>query len=145
MHYIAYKFIFESSCPLKTLLVYFTFLVIFVLVFIVYEVVTESSILLNIKTNQDFWRHILDVTIYSTILLILIWIVKITISYKNEQETELKLLEIMHKLYQNQDIIELYNLLQSISTVYEKDHFHNYINKYIIDDDEIKFLIRNIR
>jgi len=145
VHYIAYKFIFESSCPLKTLLVYFTFLVIFVLVFIVYEVVTESSILLNIKTNQDFWRHILDVTIYSTILLILIWIVKITISYKNEQETELKLLEIMHKLYQNQDIIELYNLLQSISTVYEKDHFHNYINKYIIDDDEIKFLIRNIR
>lgn len=142
---IIYKYIFGSACPLKTVLLYFTFLITLVLIFLVIEVFIESESLINIKTNQEFWQHICDISIYSTIILIVIWLFQILIFHKNEKEVELKLFEIMHKMYQNQDIIELHNLCKSISNTYEKGHFDKYINEYIIDKEEFEYLIANIQ
>lgn len=141
---IGYKYIFGSACPLKTILIYFTFLTTLVLIFLVYEVITEDDLLLNVKTNQDFWKHIAEISIYCTLILIILWVTKIIISHKNQTEVELKLLKLLHNMYKDEDIIELNNLIEAISDIYDKNHFEHYITQYIINREEISFLLSKL-
>lgn len=141
---VIYKYIFDSICPLKILFTYVTFLMVSILIFISYEIISDSINMINITTSSQFWQHILEISIYATIIIFFGWIIKIGLDYKNTHEVRVKLVETLHNMYQNQNIIELYELLQELSKFDNKNDFKEIIDTYIIDKDESDYLISKL-
>jgi tetratricopeptide (TPR) repeat protein len=136
---IANKYIFESACPLKTVLVFITLLITFVLFSLVIEFIIGSEYLLSIKSNDAFLEHLLEISIIASFILILLWILKIIVTYnKKEEEQELRLLRVMHTMYQNQEVFELHIILKELSNVNSVNNMTVYIKEYIIDQEEKK-------
>jgi tetratricopeptide (TPR) repeat protein len=135
---IVYKYIFDSVCPLKIILSYITLLMTSILIFISYEIINNS---VNITTSHQLWQYIFNISIYATIIIFLGWIIKIGLDYKNTQNVRIKLIETLHKMYQNQNIIEMHELLQELSKINDKNNFKMIIDTYIIDKEESKYFI----
>ncbi|WP_457748835.1 tetratricopeptide repeat protein [Sulfurimonas sp.] len=141
---IIYKYIFDSVCPLKIILIYLTLLIILILIFVGYEIVMENTVILNIETSKQLWQHILGISVYASMIIFFGWIFKIGLEYKNTYDIKIKIVEILHNMYQKQDIIELHELLQELSKFDEKASFKKIINTYIIDRNEIKYFLKLI-
>ena len=141
---IIYKYIFDSVCPFKILLSYTTLLMVFILIFVTFEIISDNSNIINITTSYQFWHHIFDISIYSTIIIFLGWLIKIGLAYKNEHEIRIKIVETLHNMYQNQNIVELYELLHELSKFEDKNDFKEIIDTYIIDKDESDYFISKL-
>lgn len=143
---LIYKYFFTSPCPLKNILVVILILVTVGFGLVGIDFFDENSALQVIKTSEDFWNYILDLTINAFAILIVFWFLLIV--YRNTKDNKdfiyIDIVDILHKMYLNENIIELNRFLNKLNQLGD-EKLIKFIDELIISDDEKSFFINRVK
>lgn len=149
-----YKYFFTSSCPLKNILIILLELIIIGCILVGFDFFNSNSELYNIKTEINYWNYSFNIIIYSITILFLFESFKIVIKGLKTKKDDIykDIIEVIHKMYINENILEINDLIEDLSKLINKKEFESeldkfkneFILKYIINEDEQNYLLSKL-